>query len=76
MKLVGVKEVSEVLHVRPSTIYQWAELGQIPCIKINGALRFNMDDIKKWVDSCKKEVSSGYNPVAQTIRSPRKEGRQ
>jgi excisionase family DNA binding protein len=76
MKLIGIKEVSEILTVKPSTLYQWSELGMIPCYKLNGALRFDMDDLKKWIDSCKKEVTSRYNPFAQTARSPRKEGRQ
>lgn len=75
MKLITIKEVSDMINVKPSTLYQWAEIGQIPCIKLNGALRFDMDDIKKWVDSCKKVVTSSYNPFAQTARSPGKEGR-
>lgn len=74
MKLIGVKEVSEMLNVKPSTLYQWAELGQIPCIKINGALRFNMEDIKKWINSCKKNVNSDYNPLIQA-RGPRRGGK-
>ena len=73
MKLVTVKEVSEMMNVRPSTLYQWAELGQIPCVKINGALRFDLEDIVKWIESCKKGVSSGYNSLVQA-RGPRKGG--
>ena len=69
MKLIGIKEVSEILNVKPSTLYQWAELGQIPCYKINGALRFDIEDIMKWIESCKKEVTSSYNPLAQSQKS-------
>lgn len=71
MKLIGVKEVSTMLSVKLSTLYQWAELGQIPCVKINGALRFDPDDINKWIETCKKGVASSYNPLTQA-RSPRK----
>ena len=74
MKLIGIKEVSEILNVKPSTLYQWAELGQIPCYKINGALRFDIEDIIKWIESCKRDVHSSYNPLIQT-RSPRKGGK-
>lgn len=74
MKLVDVKEIASMLNVKPSTLYQWAELGQIPCIKLNGALRFDLDDILKWIKSCKKEVDSGYNPLIQT-RGPGKEAK-
>ena len=71
MRLVTVKEVSEILNVKPSTLYQWAELGQIPCIKLNGALRFDMSDINGWIEDCKRDPDSEYNPVIQT-RGPRK----
>lgn len=76
MKLVGVKEIAFMLSVKPSTVYQWAELGQIPCIRLNGALRFDSDDIIKWVAACKKEVISGYNPIARTMQRPRKGGKE
>jgi predicted DNA-binding transcriptional regulator AlpA len=62
-KLVDVKYLSEFLSIKASTIYQWAELGQIPCIKLNGCLRFDMDEINKWLDSCKKDHVSDYNPI-------------
>jgi excisionase family DNA binding protein len=70
MKLLSVKEISEMLNVKPSTLYQWAELGQIPCIKLNGALRFDMEDINQWINSCKKQVTSDYNPLAKMGRAP------
>lgn len=72
MKLLSIKELSEIINVKASTLYQWAELRQIPCIKLNGALRFDLDDILKWVASCKREAERGYNPLAQTSRCPRK----
>ncbi|MEJ2697523.1 MAG: helix-turn-helix domain-containing protein [Candidatus Sulfobium sp.] len=71
MKLVTVKEISEILNVKPSTLYQWAELGQIPCIKLNGSLRFDLADIQNWIRECKKTPVSEYNPFIQT-RGPRK----
>ena len=74
MKLITIKEVSELLNVRPSTLYQWAELGQIPCMKLNGALRFDIEDVLNWIKSCKKNVESSYNPLIQ-IRSPKKGGK-
>lgn len=55
MKIVTVKELEKILQVKQKTLYQWAELGQIPCIKMQGCLRFDLDDIMKWVDSCKKK---------------------
>ena len=74
MKIVTIKEVSEFLNVKLSTVYQWAELGQIPCMKLNGCLRFDMEDIMNWIKTCKKEATSCYNPFTQA-RSPREGGR-
>jgi excisionase family DNA binding protein len=73
MKFFSAKDIAEMLNVKPSTVYQWAELGQIPCIKLNGCLRFDLEDILSWVKSCKKAALSEYNPLIQT-RGPRKGG--
>ena len=75
MKIITITELSELLKVKPKTLYQWAELRQIPFLKLNGALRFDFDDIQRWISDCKKEPQSGYNPIAQTSRCPRKGGK-
>lgn len=72
MRLLTVKDVSEMIQAKPATIYQWAETGVIPCFKINGLLRFSEDDILTWIKNCKKESCLGYNPLAD--RRPRKGG--
>ena len=71
MKLITVKELSDIINIKQSTLYQWAELKQVPSIKLNGALRFDLTDIEKWVKGCKIEPDSSYNPLTQA-RSPRK----
>jgi len=73
MNLITVHELAEILKTKPKTLYQWASLGQIPCIKLNGCLRFNLEDIQEWVESCKQEANSGYNPFTQA-RGPKKGG--
>ena len=74
MNLIDIKKVSEIISVKPSTIYQWAELGIIPFVKLNGALRFDPEDINKWIESCKKQPASGYNLFAQTHQRPKEGG--
>lgn len=61
--ILTVKELSLALKVKEKTLYQWAEQKQIPSLKLNGALRFDLDDIQKWLDDCKKETQTGYNPI-------------
>jgi excisionase family DNA binding protein len=73
MKLLTVKEVAEIIKAKPSTIYSWAEQGVIPCLKINGLLRFDEDKIISWLrDSCKKQIEC-YN-YRTSDRRPRKGG--
>jgi len=65
MQIVTIKELSEFLKVKPKTLYQWAELKQIPCLKLNGSLRFDLNDIQKWVCDCKRQPENGYNPFTK-----------
>ena len=65
MFLVNINELSEFLKVKKKTLYQWAELKQIPHIKLNGTLRFDLDEIKKWVSGCALQPESGYNSFAK-----------
>jgi excisionase family DNA binding protein len=74
MRILTVRELSEILKVKPKTLYQWAELGVIPCLKLNRCLRFDFDEILKWLQNCKKQPQLGYNPFTQA-RGPRKGGK-
>ncbi len=71
INIATIEELSKILRVKKKTLYQWAELGQIPCIKLNGCLRFDMNEIDQWIKACKKHTSSGYNPFTQA-RGPGK----
>ena len=46
-----VKELSELLKIKASTIYSWAGKCKIPARKINGLVRFWSNDIAQWLDS-------------------------
>jgi nitrogen PTS system EIIA component len=54
MQILTIKQVSEILQVKPSTLYAWAEQGRIPSFKMNGLLRFDESEILSWVKGCKK----------------------
>ena len=71
--IVTIAELSKILKVKEKTLYQWAELGQIPSLKLNGCLRFDLNEILQWVKSCKREPHSSYNPFTQA-RGPKKGG--
>jgi excisionase family DNA binding protein len=73
VQLLTVRETAAVLGVKEKTLYQWAETGQIPCVKLNGSLRFDQEEIQAWVSSCKRSVENSYNPI--TKLEARKGGR-
>lgn len=57
MALLNVREVSEWLQVKRSTIYLWAEQSMIPHMKLGRLLRFDPDEIKAWLQAHRQEVT-------------------
>ncbi len=62
MKIVTIKEVSEFLKIKRSTLYSWVNQKRIPSFKLNGLWRFDMDKIEEWV-----KASYGLKVVPQRI---------
>lgn len=75
MRVLTVKDVSDLIKAKQSTIYAWAEQGLIPSFKLNGLLRFDEADILAWLTRCKEGRNSCYNGSIQT-RSSRKGGKK
>ena len=57
MKMATVKEVSEFLKVKESTLYSWVSAGLIPSFKVNGLVRFDMNQVEKWLDGSQRNSS-------------------
>ena len=53
--MLTVSQVSRMLNIKPSTIYSWVGLGKIPHFRIHGLIRFDPQDLGKWVDALKSE---------------------
>lgn len=49
IKILGPVEVSELLQVKLSTIYQWTHQEYIPHYKVGRFVRFNEDEILSWL---------------------------
>jgi len=57
-KLMNVRELSEYLSMPKATLYTYVSLGKIPqqCIvRIGKALKFDVEEIEKWITSLKSE---------------------
>jgi len=66
--LITVKEAAGILSVSTKTLYAWAELGEVPSVKLVGAVRFDSNDLQTWIQSKKKR----YNEAAKAVAEPRK----
>lgn len=49
--LLTIKQVSEWLNIKQSTLYLWAKQGKIPCQKIHSLIRFDAEAIAVWLRS-------------------------
>lgn len=56
LKLLTIKDMTEMLNVERTTIYRWIKNKGLPAIKIDGALRFKENEVKEWVDNNGKKV--------------------
>lgn len=48
-KYITAKELAVYLSVKVKTVYSWVESGKIPAYKLNGALRFNLQEINEFI---------------------------
>lgn len=55
MELLTVKEVAELLKLKPGKIYELKAEHKIPYVKIGGALRFRRSDIESWIQELTPE---------------------
>ena len=64
-KYITAKELAVYLSVKVKTIYSWVEAGKIPAYKLNGALRFNLQEINEFRSEERrvgKECRSRWSP--------------
>ena len=69
MNIITIKELSEFLKVKESTLYAWVSKGLIPFYKLNGLLRFNMDEITEWIKRNKKENANQIRSITPLFGS-------
>ena len=53
MNLVDIKTLARILSVKQKTIYDWIHKGYIPFVKLGRLVRFDENEIKKWLENKK-----------------------
>jgi excisionase family DNA binding protein len=66
--MLTIAQVSELLHIKPSTLYAWVSQGKIPHVKIHGLIRFQAEEIQQW-------LASFHNQKANTLKLKGNKGR-
>ncbi len=49
MHLLTIKQLSERINFKIKTIYDWVHRERIPYFKIEGSLRFDYDEVSRWL---------------------------
>jgi len=73
MKLLTIKELSQILTVKEKTLYYLVHKNAIPHYRVNRLIRFNAADIKRWLDARKSKTIS--RPIAKKSPSPYTSGK-
>ena len=53
-KFFSIKELSSYIGIKPKTIYSWLGKSVIPHYRIQGLIRFKVQEIDNWLKSCHK----------------------
>lgn len=67
-KLMTAKQVSELLEVNPSTLYQWVHLGLIPYVKLGKCVRFKKIELFRWIDKNLRKERVSFKTVEKALR--------
>ena len=66
-RLVTAKQVSELIEVKPSTVYQWAHLGLIPYVKLGKCVRFKKAELFRWIDKNFRKERISFRSVEKSL---------
>ena len=56
-EIMTLQQVAEYLKFSKDKVYQMANAGKIPAIKIGKQWRFDKNDLNKWIDKHKNDES-------------------
>ncbi len=66
-RLMTAKQVSELIEVKPSTVYQWVHLGLIPYVKLGKCVRFKKAELFRWIDKSFRKERISFRSAEKTL---------
>lgn len=67
-RLMTAKQVSELIEVQPSTIYQWVHLGLIPYVKLGKCVRFKKTELFRWIEKNLRKERVSFKSAEKALR--------
>jgi excisionase family DNA binding protein len=64
--------VAARLQVNDKTVYAWVSLGKIPCLKVNGVIRFEERELDLWLDGCRLKAGNPSRLSKRTSKGPQR----
>jgi len=55
LQLLKAEDVAKILKVAKVTPYQWARRGVLPYYRLEGTIRFKLEDIKAFIEAQRME---------------------
>ena len=52
-RLLTVRELAAFLGLHQKTIYDWSSRGELPCLRLGNRLRFDPNDVLRWLSARK-----------------------
>jgi excisionase family DNA binding protein len=62
-----VGDLAPRLRLKRSTLYAWAATGKIPCVKLNGTIRFIRADIERWIQDHAHQAADVPPSIANVL---------
>ncbi len=68
-KLLTARQVSDLLEVKISTVYDWVHRGMIPYVKLGRLIRFKKAEVFQWINLHTIRPKSPRVPRKGSLRS-------
>lgn len=59
-KYLTIRQISEHLQIKSSTLYAWVTQGKIPFVRIHRLIRFRQEEIDRWLESFNQEMRTTF----------------
>jgi excisionase family DNA binding protein len=67
-QLLTARDVADRLQVSAMTVYTWARLGELPCVRIRRIIRFKEADVRVFIEANTSAVNTARLRSGRRLR--------